>query len=89
MDVLAASLTAGLDASPGEDPADGDLEAEAPMLLQELRHFFAASCSLASQCLDPDCLAVADVIFSGRRPCCRQALRVHLPRHSLIACRTS
>ncbi|CAE7940082.1 arsB, partial [Symbiodinium sp. KB8] len=34
MDVLAASLTAGLDSSPGEDRAEGDPEAEAPMLLQ-------------------------------------------------------
>ncbi|CAE7235445.1 arsB, partial [Symbiodinium sp. KB8] len=34
MDVLAASLTAGLDASPGADRAEGDPEAEAPMLLQ-------------------------------------------------------
>ncbi|CAE7705598.1 arsB, partial [Symbiodinium necroappetens] len=50
MDVLAASLTAGLDASPGEDRAEGDPEAEASMLSQELRHYFiTALCPVAGK----------------------------------------
>ena len=53
--MLAASLTAGLDSSPGEDWAEGDPEAEAPMLLQELRHLLPASCSFAFQCCDAEC----------------------------------
>ena len=54
--MLAASLTAGLDSSPGEDRAEGDPEAEAPMLLQELRHYFIkALCSFTSQCCDAEC----------------------------------
>ena len=50
--MLAASLTAGLDASPGEDRAEGGLEAEARTLLHELRHLIAAS---SSQRVVPDC----------------------------------
>ena len=54
--MLAASLTAGLDSSPGEDRAEGDPEAEAPVLLQELRHYFiTALCSFTSQRCDADC----------------------------------
>ncbi|CAE7864095.1 arsB [Symbiodinium necroappetens] len=55
MDVLAASLTGGLDSAPGEDRAEGDPEAEAPMLLQELRHLLPASCSFTSQRCDAEC----------------------------------
>ena len=63
MDVLAASLTAGLDAPPGEDLAEGDLEAEAPM-----RHFFAAEQLCLRACL---CAGCASDGFATRGPSSR------------------